>query len=421
MSKKKQQILEQVRLEKFVHGGQCIAHIEGSDKPIFVFGGLPGEIVTVRVTKKKSSYREGIVTEVVQSSEHRIEPLEPESYLSTSPWQIMDFEYENDSKLEILNESFSGEGVDVSFDQIVTDGVEYGYRNKMEFGFWGDDEGLHLAHFRRGSHGKVSVNGSVLAMTQINEVARLITDELNRLQIWGGDLKTLIIRASQNGDVVAALFTKKEDLDISNIAIPDSLQGLKVYYSNPQSPASVITKELYSFGDITLHDTLMDKNIMYDVNCFFQVNLPVFSKALTDISEAVGSESSIDFYTGTGSIGVPIGSDVLVDSDESNTVFTEKNAIESEVITAPAEKVVEYIDPSKVLIVDPPRAGLHTDVIDEILAKNPPKIVYLSCNPATQVRDVKLLEKSYKITKAKGYNFFPRTPHIESLVVLERI
>ena len=417
---KKQEVIENVKLDKLVHGGQCLgATAEG--KKIFVWGGLPGELVNVRVIKKKSSFLEGIVTDVIKPSDDRVDPLESQSYLSTSPWQIMTFESENKAKQAILTETFEREGIEINFQPFVAGDKPYGYRNKQEFGFWGDDNGLNLAHYVRGTHGKQIIESSALTTDSINKSAVAVRDELRRLKVWGGDLKTLVLRCSAKGDVVGALFIKKK-LDLVNFEVPEELKGLVIYYSDPKSPASVPTKQLYSFGDITLTDTLMGNNITYDVMSFFQVNIPVFELALKRIDYFSGGHSKIDMYSGVGSIGVCIGmTDILVESDLSNIEMAKKNVgdLPIKVVHATSEKALEYIDNKHCLIVDPPRAGLHSDVVDRILEVAPPQIVYLSCNPSTQARDVKLLSQKYKIRNAEGYNFFPRTPHIESLVILE--
>lgn len=416
---RKRIILESVALEKFVHGGQCLAHHDG--KPVFVWGGLPGEVVDVRVTKKRGSRLEGVVETVHTPSEDRVSPEEPLSYLSTSPWQILSYEAEGKAKQEILSATFKHEGVSgINWDELYVGEEFFSYRNKMELGFWGDDEGLHLAHYVRGTHGKQKVQGSALAMDCINEAARAVRDELNRLNIWGGDLKTVMLRANQEKMTVGSLFIKKE-LDMSDFQLPKELKGLDIYYSEPKSPASVPTKKLYSLGDITLTDTILGKNIMYDVLSFFQVNLPVFEAAASQIKKVLGVQSSADFYSGVGTIGIPVGAQTLVDSDAANIAMARKNVqgTDTNVIHATSETALDHITKDKVLIVDPPRAGLHKDVVGRILAVQPEKVIYLSCNPVTQARDVNMLTSGYKITEARGYNFFPRTPHIESLIVLE--
>lgn len=378
-------------------------------------------MVNVQVTKKKKSYVEGIITEVIESSSERIEPKEPKSYLSTSPWQIMTYDTENSAKQDIIEETFIREGIlNVKWGQLITEDQQFGYRNKMEMGFWGDDDGLHLAHYVRGTHGKQIVQGSALAKECINECAQGICDELNRLSIWGGKLKTVVLRCSQAGETVAALYVK-EELDFSDLKLPEGLKGMEVYYSNPQSPASVPTKKLYSFGDIKLVDSISGINITYDVMSFFQVNIPMFEKALNSIKKHLKTGSIIDLYSGVGTIGLAVGATTLVESDKNNIAMAKLNSegTDTKVIHDSSERVLESITSKDVVIVDPPRAGLHKDVVAKFAEVGPQQIIYLSCNPATQARDVKLLEEQYKITIAQGFNFFPRTPHIESLIVLE--
>lgn len=437
---KKEIILENVRLGKFVHGGQCIAYVERPDahgapakKALFVWGGLPNELVDVRITKKKSSHLEGIVTEVHEASSDRIDALEPLSYLSTSPWQIVSWSAENVAKQAILEESFQREGLeDIAFMPFVyaeSEAAALQYRNKMEFGFWGDEGGLNLAHYVRGSHGKQVVSGSVLAKEEINQAAQALLVEIRKFVVWGGDLKTLLIRRSEDGSVVASLFVKKRDISFDDFQLPENVSGIVIYYSDPKSPASVPTKKVYSLGDIRLTDTLLGKNIMYDVLSFFQVNIAMFQQVLTLIEGEINRSraehdtiSVVDMYSGVGTIGLTVGAGVLVESDASNVKMAKKNTDGRavEVVHATSESALTYIDANQVLIVDPPRVGLHHTVIDRILEVLPVKVVYMSCNPSTQARDVSLLKEAYKVTFAQGYNFFPRTPHIESLLVLEK-
>ena len=101
-----------------------------------------------------------------------------------------------------------------------------------------------------------------------------------------------------------------------------------------------------------------------------------------------------------------------------HTLGRENNA---KAVLAASEQALDYINPDNLIIVDPPRAGLHADVINRLLEQLPPRIVYLSCNPVTQARDVALLSENYRIVHHRGYNFFPRTPHIENLVVLDKM
>ncbi len=135
---------------------------------------------------------------------------------------------------------------------------------------------------------------------------------------------------------------------------------------------------------------------------------------------------TLDLYSGVGSIGLTIGGDncTLVEVNQ-HAVREMKNNIaaqnsNAQAILAASEKALDYINSDTIVIVDPPRAGLHSDVVEKLLETSPPRIIYLSCNPVTQARDVALLSQKYQIKHTKGYNFFPRTPHIEHLVVLDK-
>ena len=130
----------------------------------------------------------------------------------------------------------------------------------------------------------------------------------------------------------------------------------------------------------------------------------------------------VDMYSGVGTIGIPIGgTKVLVDIDAHNIEMARRNISNQdiEVVQASSEKSLDYITPDACVLVDPPRAGLHTDLVDRLLEVKPLQIAYLSCNPSTQARDLARLFAAYKIHAFEGYNFFPRTPHIESLAILE--
>jgi 23S rRNA (uracil1939-C5)-methyltransferase len=293
------------------------------------------------------------------------------------------------------------------------------YRNKMEYSFWGDDDGLHLALHMRGSHGKQIVQGSELALPALDAGAIAVLAELQKLNPRAGDLKTIIVRVSQTGDVVAALYTKLDSF--TKMSLPEGVKGLRVYHSNPKSPASVPTKLLYELGDASLQDSILDKQFTYDVESFFQVNLPIYEKVLSRIGEHA-QDAPVDMYAGVGSIGLSVGSKTLVELDPATAAMARENAKDGgeEVIEASTEKALEYITGDEPIIFDPPRAGLHAKVVERCLGVLPPQIMYLSCNPATQARDLALLQEKYTIEFFEVYNFFPRTPHIETLAVLSR-
>jgi len=416
---------ETVKIEKLVHGGQGLATLADGRK-VFVWNALPGETVGVRIIKSKKSYAEAIAEEIIEPSPQRVEPSES-NYLATSPWQMMTFEAENQYKREIVEELFAHEKVllpDIT--DTVHDERLWNYRSKMEYSFWGDDDGLHLALHQRGSHGKQIVQGSKLALPAIDAAAQAICTQLNGLNARAGDLKTIIVRCDQQGNAVGALFTKLENFN--KLELPKELKGLRVYYSNPKSPASLPTRLQYELGDCLLRDELLGKSFVYDVDSFFQVNLSVFENALTTIKNYLEDGALTDMYAGVGSIGLSVASNqvTLVEIDPACVRMASQNAndnalesgLSATVVEAATEKALEYITSDNPIIFDPPRAGLHASIIEAVLQALPPKVIYLSCNPATHARDLAQLQQTYDLQHFEIFNFFPRTPHIETLAIL---
>lgn len=428
MSKKQLPIVE-LCLDKIVGGGQSLGTLEDGRK-VFVWGGLPDERVRVQLTKKKSSYAEGVVIEVLEPSADRIEPHDPESYLSTSPWQIMSFEAEQRYKAALIEEAF--ELHDIVLPEpitVYTDGVEYGYRNKVEFSFWFDTgtEKLSLAFFRRGSHGKIAIPGTSLATEAINAKGQEVVSALNATGASGRDLKTLLIRADARNVLSWQLYVKEESFDAITFmsSFADDENG-QVIYSNPKSPASVITKSLTN-PTRPLTDTLLGVPFQYATEGFFQINLPVYEQSLRDMQQWVPEgKPVVDMYSGVGTIGLTIGGSgvTLVEVNEAAVREMERNVVALGVAARPvlaaSEQALEYITEDACIIVDPPRAGLHEGVVGRLLEVQPERIVYLSCNPVTQARDAARLASAYGIRAHQGYNFFPRTPHIEHLVILDK-
>lgn len=420
----------QLTIEKMVYGGPALAHTEDG-KAVMVWGALPNEVVGVeKLTKRKGVY-EVWAEEIIQQNDHRRAPEEAH-FGSCSPWQIMDYDYENEQKVVIAREAFQRIG---KFDwpelKIIAPQGRLGYRNKIEFSFYIDDDDLiHLAFFHRGSKRLRPIDGCVLAMPVINDVAAKILDWVRENNIPKRSLKSLIVRANREGQVIAALLLKDTMEFASLPACDDVLQGFQLVYSTHKSPASVFTEVLATVGTMELTERIGKMTFTYDIQSFFQVYLDVFEQALDRIATAVPQQVPLlDFYSGVGSIGLPLADAVpevvLVESNAQAVACAERNIALSKKTNvtahcAPAEKITELIDSSHTLIVDPPRAGLHADVTQQILNVLPEQVAYLSCNVSTQARDLELLRQAYDITLLELYNFFPATPHIESLAVLRR-
>lgn len=432
MSKKKPLPQVTVTVDKIVGGGQSLATMEDGRK-LFLWGGLPGEHVTVQLTKKKSSYAEGIVSSVLAESPDRVPAIDSESFLSTSPWQIMSFETEQHTKASLVEEAFALHHLTLPHDiDMFSDHELYHYRNKMEFSWWWDKEAatLDLAFYRRGSHTKLPVNGSALALDCINDAARRIRDILRDRGANGFQLKTVMIRSARDKRVAMQLYVKDKafspltDAELTRLAV----ESFELIFSNPLSPASVITERLQHHGITALSDTILGTPFTYATEGFFQINLPVYEEALRDMQQWIKADKpTIDLYSGVGSIGLTIGGDhvTMVEINPAAVHEMEQNITSlgrsgATAILAASEQALDHVHSDATIILDPPRAGLDPAVTERLLEVGPDRIVYLSCNPVTQARDVERLVEGYDIIAHRGYNFFPRTPHIEHLVVLQK-
>ena len=243
----------------------------------------------------------------------------------------------------------------------------------------------------------------------------------------------MLIRTS-NRDVRANLYVTNEEFKTKYPQAIFDLDAIEVsvIYSNKNSPAS------NNNGYLIEHDQKLTQDVLGSVfefaaDGFFQVNVSVFEQVIKDCKKYIIdnniSGNLIDFYSGVGIIGILLAKEFdkikSVDSSTESEKFTISNAKLNKVdniefTRSEAEKIVEMINSNDVLFLDPPRIGCHTKVIDRINEALPPYIFYLSCNPITQAQNYELLKDHYSLEYIKGYNFYPKTPHLESLIILKR-
>lgn len=428
-----------VVIEKLVFGGQGFTH--SGETPVFLWNALPGEEVDYHQTHRRRGTIEGIAEKILVSSPTRIEPRESH-FLSCSPWQIMTDTEELVQKVSLARETYHHLGrltpqeTPAELSILHDANRAYGYRNKMEYSFVdGADGKISFAFFDRASHHLTPVEPCLLAESSLTTVAITILDWLRARSISARLIKTLVLRSSTNGDVIAGLFVIDEygmDGVLASDPQHPSLIGWSVIYSDPRSPVSIVTKELKHVGERSITSTVGSISLSFGLTSFFQVNIPLFDASLSAMRPWVDpSLPVIDFYSGVGSIGLNLASQIssllplsLIESHDESASFAETNAEKNlhhaivEVIHAPAEKMIERILSDRQVILDPPRAGLHPKVLSRLNAMTPPRILYLSCNIATQARDLAVLKERYNIVHLELFNYFPRTPHIESLAVL---
>jgi len=379
----------QATIDKLVPGGQGIATLDDGKKA-FIWNALPGETVEFIVTKNKHSYCEGVATKIENASAHRIAPKD-ECYLATSPWQIMDYDYELQQKRALVKECFAQNHLSIEPEAAQTDGKDFYYRNKMEYSlYWNNDDGqIYPAFHERGTHRKVPIRQSSIERPEIWAKASEIFARLNAEHAEARNYQSLLMRCDQQGNTSGDLFVNRQ-------------------------PHPIIAN---------LTDTLCGQEYSYSPNGFFQINLPVYEMVLKEIQQHIATNKVLDLYSGVGSIGLSVARNkdlALVEVNGAAFEEMQKNAASTnaQCILAKSEDVTDYIAPNCTVILDPPRAGCDQKLINRLNEVKPKSVIYLSCNPITQARDIALLKENYKIAKLTPYNFFPRTPHIESLAIL---
>jgi 23S rRNA (uracil1939-C5)-methyltransferase len=265
----------------------------------------------------------------------------------------------------------------------------------------------------------------------MNRAALEVVEWLSERGVRAGVLKSLVVRGSRTTDeVLVALYVMSEDFPALDLEL-DRSAGLAIAFSDPRSPASVVTRMMACRGRQELTERVAGLELSYPLDGFFQNHVGVFERAIEEIRKHVPeTKRLVELYSGVGSIGL-----ALVDQAQEITAFevsatavefAERNrrrigAGNYNPLTARVESLSEEIlAAAEVVVADPPRAGLHPRLVGTLLRARPARIIYLACNPANQARDIALLLSAYQPVTLVGFDFYPQTPHIESLVVLDR-
>ncbi len=420
-----------LEFKKIVGEGKALGRSEG--KVIFCYGVLPEETARVMTTFEKKNFAEAELLEIITPSPHRVAPRE-DHYLSCSPWQVMDYAFQCETKKGLIEDLlYQTTKETIRLDKFYPAADAFGYRTKIEYSFTGEPGALSFAFHKRGNYReKYSLpEGCALISPAANAAALKILAAINGLKLSTADLKTLIIReAKVPGSRVAALYMKRQDIEFPEVKAA-GLDGFLAIYSDPVSSVSQNDGVISSWGNDFVTEELPGGKFSYGFDCFFQNNMELFREALKEIrGAAFKCGKLVDLYAGVGVIGLTLrdlADEVYaVESSENSAKYAALNASANgatnfKVLCSLSEKTgAGVFDGTDILVLDPPRAGLHNKVIKRIMEILPKRIIYLSCNPITQGRDAAFFLEKYKIVRAAGFDFYPNTPHAETLLVFER-
>jgi 23S rRNA (uracil1939-C5)-methyltransferase len=437
-------------------------------KVIFLSNAIPGDVVDVQTFKKRKAYYEGKATTFHTLSDKRTEPVcEHFGVCGGCKWQNMAYEHQLFYKQKEVTNNLTRIGhIELpEVTPILGSSNQYFYRNKMEFSFsdsrWltyeeinsdrdlGDKNalGFHIP----GMWDKIlDVNKCHLQADPSNAIRNAVKEFAikNNLEFFNtrnqeGLLRTLMIRTSSTGDimVVVQFFkddTAKRELLLNHLAktFPEitSLQ----YIINEKANDTIYDQDVVCFkGQDHIFEEMEGLKFKINAKSFYQTNSEQayqLYKITRDFAGLKGDELVYDLYTGTGTIaqfvakqankvvGVESVPDAILAAKENaqlngidNVEFyvgDMKNVFNDEFIKAHGKP--------DVIITDPPRDGMHKDVVNQILNISPEKIVYVSCNSATQARDLALMDAIYKVSKTQAVDMFPQTHHVENVVLLEK-
>ncbi|TDN81269.1 23S rRNA m(5)U-1939 methyltransferase [Salegentibacter sp. 24] len=435
---------------------------------IFIDNVVPGDIADIKTTKKRKSYYQGTAINFHQFSDKRVEPVcQHFGTCGGCKWQNMDYKFQLEYKQdEVLNNLIRVGKVELpEMSPILGSKEIYFYRNKMEFSFsdsrWLTPEEINsgkdfddknaLGFHIPGMWDKIlDIKKCHLQEDPSNAIRNFVKEfaTANEMSFFNarkqeGLLRTLMIRTSSNGEIMVLIqfFHENEEkrklLLNAIVEMFPEITSLQ-YVINEKGNDTIYDQEVICFkGRDHIFEEMEGLQFKINAKSFYQTNSAQayeLYKITRDFADLKGDEIVYDLYTGTGTIaqfvaqkakkiiGVEVVPEAISDAKEN----AERNKIENaEFFVGDMKKVFseEFINnhgQPDVIITDPPRDGMHKDVIAQIIGILPKRIVYVSCNSATQARDLSMLDQYYKVTKVQPVDMFPQTHHVENVVCLER-
>lgn len=468
MSKKNKQlpILENITITGVAAEGKAIA--KHNDLVIFVPYAVPGDVVDLQITRKRSSFMEGRVIHFHQYSEKRQEAFCRHFYdCGGCKWQILPYEEQLKYKQSEVENNLRRIGkVELpEISPILASPKTEFYRNKLEFSFsnrrWRTFEEIDaekefdtmnaLGFHVQGKFDKVLDIEKCWLMDDIQNQIRneirsyALEHELSffDLREQTGFLRTMIVRTTSTGElmlIVAFYYEDKLEREKLLQHIADRFPQITslLYVINSKANDSITDQKICLYkGREFIVEEMEGLKFKIGAKSFYQTNSEQayqLYKIVRNFAKLNGSELVFDLYTGTGTIanfvakdskqviGIEYVPEAIEDAKENSHI----NGIENTLFFAGDmknvlnEKFIEVHGKPDVIITDPPRAGMHSDVIRTMLLANPERIVYVSCNSATQARDLNLLSENYKVTAVQPVDMFPHTHHVENVVLLEK-
>ncbi len=465
MKKRKQlPLIEGVEITDVAAEGKSIARVD--EMVVFIPYGAPGDIIDLKLDKKKKSYGEGHIEKMLKPSPLRIDPIcEHFGICGGCKWQHLPYTFQLKCKQQQVEDALIRIAkIDLPpINEIMGSAHTEEYRNKLEFTFsnksWltfeqmkSEEEftdrralGFHIP----GAFDKVLDIKKCHLQESISNDIRLFIRELAiskdlsfyNIKEQSGFMRTMMIRTASTGEIMLIVVFGHDDpdmikyvMDAVHIQFPQ-INAL-MYVINEKVNDTIGDQEVITYsGKDYIEEEMEGLRFRIGPKSFYQTNSAQayeLYKVARTMAHLTGSELVYDLYTGTGTIAnfvakysrEVIGIEYVPEAIEDAKINSEVNNIQNTKFFAGDMKDVltsEFIDQyghPDVMIVDPPRAGMHEDVVKVIMDAKPKRIVYVSCNPATQARDLALMDSLYKVDEVQPVDMFPHTHHVENVVAL---
>jgi 23S rRNA (uracil1939-C5)-methyltransferase len=463
--KKKNIVLEKILVEDYAAEGKSLARVDG--KVIFIENTVPGDIVDVMLSKNKKDWAEGFITHYHQYSADRVDPFCPHfGVCGGCQWQMLPYEKQLQYKQKQVTDNLSriGKVALPSIQPILGAEKTTRYRNKMEYTFSNKryllaDE-LHKPDISAmqnvaGFHAKgifdkiVDIDTCYLQDEPTNQLRHAVKNwgiengaTFYDIKLHQGWLRTMQVRVCNTGEVMANIVFGYEDeakrkqlLDYIVQQFPGITTLLYTINTKMNDSMYDLFPQVY-YGKGYAIEKLEEFSFKIGPKSFFQTNTSQgerLYRVTRDFAELTGNETVYDLYCGTGSIGIFVSKlakkiigvevieEAIADAKENAALNNIHHAsfFTGDVIHICNDDFFAQHGKPDVIITDPPRAGMHDKLVKKIVDMEAPIVVYVSCNPATQARDLNLLDEKYAVTKIQPVDMFPHTHHIENVVQLK--
>lgn len=402
----------QVTIEAIDHFGLGIAHI--NNKVIFVENALPNELVKIEIVEDKKNFAKAKVLEYIKKSALRVEPICPH-FASCGGCALMFYEYEKTLEykknkiLELLKKNKISFNLNNNDIEVIKNPNNLGYRNKVSLKII---DGI-IGYYETKTHKLVEIKKCPVAQDEINKV-------IANYKLLGLKNGNLIIRVNTNKEILLIIETKEENYNIEIDHLKELVKVVGIIYNN---------KTIY--GNNFFYERIGGFLFKVSFNSFFQINHYICHELFKLINKEINKDNIvIDLYSGVGTLSLVASAKAkkvisveIIENAVLNGIFNAKINKRDNIdfLLGDTSKVISKIkDDFNVLIVDPPRSGLDKNTIFFIKTRKPQKIIYVSCDPNTLMRDLKQLEDYYEITTYKIMDMFSYSYHLESFVVLNK-